>query len=156
MPIRTGRTSVNKSEENQILKTLKASHFTGNIPQNKHETENITGLGFNKISILGINIQTTQNLHFALWFWGKDIFDSIDLDADSFLDFAELDIPTNGKRIWNGAAFNQYYLNVSGLKIIYEDEDETQELHISLQNRSPTAKAAGSNVQIDILYSPRL
>lgn len=156
MPVRTGRTSVNKSEENQILKTLKDVHFTGSIPQNEHETENITGLGYNKVSILGINIQTTQNLHFAVWFWGKDTFDNIDLDTDSFLDFAEIDIPTSGKRVWDGAAFYQYYLNVSGLKIVYEDEDETQELHISLQNLSPTAKAVGSNIQIDILYSPRL
>ena len=156
MPIRTGRTSVSRSEENQILRTLKGTHFTGEILQNAHETENITGLQFNKVNVLGINIQTSQNLHMALWFWAKDTFENVDLNEDSFLDFLELDIPTNGKRIWDGSAFNQYYLNVSGLGIMYEDEDQSQELHISLQNLSSTAKAAGSNVQIDILYSPRL
>jgi len=53
---------------------------------------------------------------------------------------------------------DQYRLNVSSLDILYEDYDQTKELHISLQNLSAVSKNAGSTgeVQLDIKMSPRL
>lgn len=142
------------TEAISILKTNSTQHFTEAIAQNAHETENITGLDTNKVYIRGINIQSMENLHFRLIFWSKDIFNDTDLDVDTYLDHIDLDIPTSGFRI--GVA-NQYYLNVSGLGIIYEDEDDTDELHCSLQNLSVATKSAGTAgaVQIDILYTVR-
>lgn len=150
------QTDVSKSEKISVIKTIASAHFTDSIAQNEHESENITELFSDSVYVRGVNIQTTQNLHFRLIFWNKDTFENTDLDVDSYIDHVDLDIPTNGFRIWDGAAFHQYYLDISGLGLIYEDLDETKELHISLQNLSPIAKSAGSNIQIDILYSPRL
>jgi len=153
----TGRTNVSKSEKISIIETDKDTHFTGLISQWNHEEENLTGLTDDRIFVRGVNIQSDQNLKFRLIFWTKDTFANTNLNDDSYIDDVILDMSDaeNTFRINNA---NQYYLNVSDLNILYEDEDETNELHISLQNLSPIDKAAGATgeVQLDIKYAPRL
>jgi len=151
------QTDVSKAEKISIIETDKDTHFTGAISQYDHEEENLTGLTDNRIFVRGVNIQSDQNLKFRLIFWTKDTFADTDLNDDSYIDDVILDMSDseNTFRINNT---NQYYLNVSDLNILYEDEDATNELHISLQNLSPTDKAAGATgeVQLDIKYAPRL
>lgn len=151
------QSDVSKSEKISIIKTDKDTHFTSAIVQFNHETENLTGLTDNKIFIRGVNIQSDQNLKFRLIFWTKDTFADTDLDLDTYIDDVILDMSdtTNTFRINNTG---QYYLNVSDLNILYEDEDSSNELHISLQNLSAVSKNAGATgeVQLDIKYAPRL
>ena len=49
---------------------------------------------------------------------------------------------------------NIYLMNLKGLKIPYEDKDESKELHVLLKNLSPTSKEAGAagEVVIEIKY----
>ena len=151
------QSDVSKSEKISITKTDKDTHFTGAIVQFDHETENLTGLTDDRIFIRGVNIQSDQNLKFRLIFWTKDTFSNADLDVDTYIDDVILDMSDveNTFRINNSG---QYYLNVSSLNILYEDEDSSKELHCSLQNLSPTSKNAGASgeVQLDIKYAPRL
>lgn len=153
--ITAAEVDVVKAEATSILETVSTTHFTDAILINNHEEENLTGLTEDKVYIRGVNIQSAQNLHYRLIFWSKDTFDNTAIDTDSYLDDVDLDM-TAAPAFRIGAA-NQYYLNVSGLGIIYEDEDETKELHMSLQNVAGPAKNAGAagEVQLDILYSPR-
>lgn len=148
---------ISKSEKISIIETDKDVHFIGTIVQYDHEEVNLSGLTDNRIFVRGVNIQADQNLKLRLIFWTKDTFANTDLDEDSYIDDVILDISDseNTFRINNTG---QYYLNISDLNILYEDKDETKELHISLQNLSPTDKAAGATgeIQMDIKYAPRL
>lgn len=155
----TGAMSIIRGERVRLVKTDSTQHFTGAITMNNQETENITGLKSNKIYIRGVNIQSVQPLEYRLIFWSKGTFDDTDIDADTYFDDVELDM----RIVAGGAAFristaNQYYLNVAGLGIVYEDEDGTYEIHMSLQNESAVAKIAGTlgAVQIDVFYTDRL
>ena len=147
---------ISKAERIEIIETVSTTHFTGAIVMNAHESENITGLVGNRYMIRGINVQSDQPLKFMLEFYGKDTFDSTDIDVDSFIDHVEIDLSSYPTFRVNGA--DQYKLNVGDLEILYEDYDATNELHISLHNLSPTTKAAGAAgaVQFDIKMSPRL
>ena len=89
-----------------------------------------------------------------MWLFGTDGFDDTDLDDDKFMDFVNLDLVTNNNRL--GAA-NQYYYAVNNLDKGYSDLDETNELHIALENLSATAKNSGATgeVVLRIQYTPR-
>ena len=119
------------------------------------EEENLTGLTSNKITIKKITIQADQPLDFVVLLFGKDTFDTVDLDTDSFLASEELDLPTDGIRI-GGAG--QYYLDMFGLDLDYVDADGTNELHVALLNKSATSKNAGATgeVKITFTYIPRV
>ena len=148
---------ISKSEKNSSIETDKDVHFTGVIVKDDYVDVSLAGLTDNKIYVRGINVQAKQNLKFRLSFFGKDIFSSTDLNADSYKDDAILDL-SDSENAFRYNNVGQYYLNVSDLNILYEDKDATNELHIRLQNLSPTDKAAGSSgeVQMDIKYAPRL
>ncbi len=150
------QTAVSKAEKIEVYSTDKDVHFTGAIVMNAEEQENLTGLLSNRYMIRGVNIQSIQPLKYRLIFWSSDQFSNVDLDLDYYIDDVELDMSASPAFRINGV--NQYYLNVGGLEIIYEDFDITRELHISLQNESAIAKIAGAlgTVQLDIKMSPRL
>ena len=133
----------------------KDTHFTDAIALDAIEYEDITGLRANKIFIRGINIQCSSALAFRFWLWDSDAHAAADLDTDTFLEFVELNMAVNGERI---AGAGQYYLQATGLNIIYEDTDGTFELHCGLQIYAGAGKAAspGDYVQIDVYYTPRL
>lgn len=145
------------TRETTIINTLRSDkdvQFTGAIAQNAKEDENMTGLLSDKIRITGVSIQAKENLTFRLIFWGTDGFDDTNLDTDKFQDEIKLDIPTYGFRI--GGA-NQYYMDMRGVEVDYEDLDKTKELHISLQCLSAAGKTAGANgeVVVEIYYETR-
>tara|TARA_Y100000034_G_scaffold9879_1_gene10465 strand:+ start:1472 stop:1903 length:432 start_codon:yes stop_codon:yes gene_type:complete len=133
------------------LRSAKGSHFTGAIAQNAQEAEDLTGLAWNKIVIRGVMIQADQQLRFRVIFWAKDSLDDTDLDADAYIGEVEVDLVAYGYQI---AGANQYYLDIRGLALDYQDEDSTNELHISLQNLSAAAKNAGATgeVVVEISY----
>lgn len=148
--------SINRSEELFTISTDKDTHFTEEITLNNHETENLTGLISNKIYIRGINIQSKQPLKYQFIVWDKDTFSDTNINKDTYKEATELDMTSSPA--FRIASAGQYYHNLSKLGVVYEDKDETYELHCSLQNFSTTAKNAGATgeVQIDIKYSPRL
>lgn len=157
--IRTGITNVKKAESIQFVRTDVNTHFTGAIVRYDHETEDLPGLSADKIVIKEINVQSAQPLKYKLWFWSHDSFEDTNLNVDSFktsvlIDFSGTDDETVDRL--NNA--NQYYLDITELNILYEDLDESNEIHCSLQNLSSIDKIAGTNggVQIDIAYTPRL
>ncbi len=156
-PYHTGTVNIVRSERVEIIKTVSTRDFTGALAQNEHEMVNLPDLIWNKLFIRGVNIQTTVNNHFRAIFWSSNVGEvATNLDDDTYLDHVDLDVPTNGFRIWDGAAFHQYYLEISGLGLIYEDDDDSYELHVSLQNLSVAPKPAAANVQLDFFYAPRL
>ena len=153
----TMQTDVSKSEKITIVESSTSSHFTGAIAQFAQETENLTGLSDNRIFIRGINAQSIQKLKYRLIFWKTDTFDNTTLNDDSYIDDVILDF-TNDESAFQIGNTGQYYLNISSLEILYEDDDESDELHCSLQNLSATSKDAGATgeIQIDFKYAPRL
>lgn len=159
-----GREAASQTTPQEVTTTLaqkfysvrsdKDDHFTGAIAQNAKEDENLTGLVSNRVRITGIALQADENLDFRVIFWRTDGFDNTDLDADKFCGEVEIDLPANGFQV--GGA-NQYYLDVRGAMLDYEDEDETNELHVSLQCLSAAGKSSGGSgeVTLEIYYEPR-
>lgn len=160
----SGVISIDRGERIYILETDKDTHFTGAIALNAIEYEDIgppttllpyQGLNANKITIRGINVQCTSALAFRFWVFGTDAHADADLDVDSFSDYIELDLATNGERI---AGAGQYYYKDTNIRMEYEDEDEDFTLHSGLQIFGGAGKLASpaEYVQIDVSYSPRL
>lgn len=151
----TSEVTVSTAQYFNTLRSDKDTHFTGGINQNAKEDENLTGLIGNKIRIVGISLQSDQSLDYRVIFWKSDGFDNTDLDLDRYCGEIEVDLPTYGYRI---AGANQYYLDVRlAAGIDYEDEDASNELHISVMNLSATAKNAGATgeVIVEVYYEPR-
>lgn len=157
--IRTGITNIVKSESIELVRTSSVLHFNDLIVMNDHITENLSGISDDKIVIKEINIQSVQNLKFKLWFWSNDTFEDTNLNKDSYKTSVLMDLSDSSNEIvdrLNNA--NQYYLDILGLNILYEDLDKSNEIHCSLQNLSSTMKIAGAlgAIQLDIAYAPRL
>ena len=152
------------AERIRTAQTVSTTHFTEAISQNCWETENLTedtdGNPIpNKITIREVNIQSEANLYYVLWFYSTDGFFNSDIDIDSFVEFVELDIPTLGRRIdtnCDATLNSQWYLQISGLALLLEDEDSSNELHMGLQCISAAGKGVGDAVQIDIRFSDRI
>ncbi len=143
-------TSIGKAH---IIESDKDVNFTSAIAVNAKEDENLTGLQSNRILIVGAAIQADENKHYRVLFWRTDGFDDTDLDLDRFIGAVDLDLSTNGFQI---AVTNQYYLDEKlgrGGGLEYVDEDDTNELHVSLQNLGPGTKAAGAPGEIKISIS---
>lgn len=153
-----GIVNIDRSEGVLTLSSDKDAHFTEAIALNAIEYEDIVGLTTNKITIKGVNIQAQEAMFYTLWLWKDSGHANVDIDVDSFREFVNIDVATSGKRI---AVANQWYLQSTGLNILYEDDnDPTAEglytLHCGLMVSAGAGKAAGANIQIDISYSPRL
>jgi len=153
-----GIINIDRAERIMTISTDKDVHFTGAIGLNQIEYEDIPGLPTNKITIRGVNIQAEEARLYTLWLWKSSTHANSDLDVDSFRDFINLDVATSGKRI---AGSGQWYLQSSNLCILYEDDDPpTAEgyytLHLGLMVSAGGSKSAGKNIQIDIMFSPRL
>ena len=145
--------------ETNIIVTDKDTHFTGALAQYEAETENIAGLVKNKIRVRSVTILSDQQLSYRLHFYSKDTFDDADLDKDTYLGSVDLDLESEGVQYKNTG---KWILTVFPLAhfsqtlIEYIDEDETKELHLSLENLSTTSKSAGTagEVVIKIIYEP--
>lgn len=148
----------------QHIRSDKDTHFTDGIAQNAVEHENIAfpgGLiGCGECVIEAIAIQSDQNLDWDVFFWGTDGNANTDLDLDTFIEYVNF-ATTVGKQI---GATAQFYYATTSLNIPYKDNDwddtppitAAAELHISLVNRSGTAKNSGATgeVVIDVSIRP--
>jgi len=152
--------ATDKSEQpEKIVSTslTAGSSFDQALLTNRIQTINLPGLLANKVKITAINGQSVQNLKYRLIFWSSATANNVNLDLDKYvtdviMDFS--DIQSTFQIDTGGGLVNQYYLDVSGLESLYEDEDSTVTLHVSLQNLSPIAKIAGAlgAVQFDFKY----
>lgn len=132
----------------------KDTHFTTAIAQNAIETEDITGLSANRITITGVSVQTKEAKSYRIWLFGTDGHTDTDIDVDEFITSIAADMVTDGEQV---AGVNQYYYSKMDLNIGYEDIDSTKELHIALQNLDAGAKTAGAAgaVKIKVFYIQR-
>ena len=137
--------------------TLKGTHFTGGLAQNAIESESIDfptdwdQLSIDRCLIEGISLQADQALEWDIYVWGTDDYNSADLDAAELVD--QINYPsTSGKRI---AGAGQYFYASPTLEIPYRDENNTSKLHISLVNRSVTAKNAGATGEVVVRFTLR-
>lgn len=136
-----------------IIRSDKDVHFTGAIVTNAKEDESLIGLLSSKIRIVGLAIQSDQQLHYRAIFWRRGTFEDADLDVDAFISEQELDLTAIGYQI---AGAGQWYAALTSLNIDYEDEDGTGELHVSLQNLSAAAKIAGAAGEVTLLIAYEL
>jgi len=131
-----------------IIKTDKDIHFTGTIAQDAHETESIDLSGIidpsrdRELLIEALGIQAVQNLEWDVYFWTSDEFDNADLDLDACLFM--VNFPATSQKQIAGA--NQYYVDDT-VKMPYPVPADGK-IHISLCNRSATAKNAGATGEV--------
>ena len=124
----------------QIIRSDKDLNFTTGLVTNAQEQENLTGLLKNTIIIRQVNVQSDQNLEWDLLLFQTDLFNTADLDTDRFV--ARIRLPASlGVQI---AGAGQFYYDLQGIDIRYQDLDATNELHVTLVNRSAAAKTAGA------------
>lgn len=150
-----GTTTITTRQGFTVIKTLKATHFTGALAQFAKEDENLTGLLSDNIRLTGIGILSEQQLKFKALFWYKDSFENADVDLDEFCGEVELDIPTYG---FQNAGAGTWYLDIRNLHLDYIDADASKELHVSLMNMSVAGKlaaGAGGNVRLLFTYETR-
>lgn len=131
-------------------------HFAGAIIQNAEEQENLTGLNFDRYQIEYVSILCTQQLLFEVHFHDSDRFANADYDLHGFLSFVTLDLPVSGVQIAGAGPF-MLDVDLAEAPIPYIDTDESNELHVSLVNRSAVAKAAipGTDVVLKFGLRPR-
>ena len=148
-------TTITTKQAFAVIKTLKATHFTGALAQYAKEDESLTGLLSNSLRLTGIGILSEQQLHYKAIFWYKDTFENADIDLDEFCGEVDLDIPTYGFQVGGAGT---WYFDIRNLHLDYIDADTTNELHVSLMNMSVAAKlaaGAGGNVRLIFTYETR-
>lgn len=129
----------------------KDTHFTGALAQNAIESESISmptdwaTADINKMIISEMSFQSDQNLDWELIFWANGDYDESDLDASKVI--TRISLPaTTGEQI---AGAGQYiYENPLPQSIEYVDEDNSNEIHVSLVNRDATSKNAGATGEV--------
>jgi len=153
--LESGRIAVRKPEQIVTISTDANQHFTDALAYGEYEKESLSGLLSNKINIVGVNIQSMQNLKYRLAFFSNADFDSTDLNKDSWVSDVLLDLSSSISPFQLGGA-GQWRLDIGALDIPLTTTNYT--LYIALKNESATPKLAGSAgaVQIDIKYSLRL
>jgi len=100
-----------------------------------------------KCIISEMSVQSDENLDWELLFWANGDYNNTDLDLSKVITRISL-AATTADQI---AGSNQYiYDNPLAQSIEYVDEDNTSKIHISLINRSASAKSADPNGSIVI------
>lgn len=133
----------NRSE---YIRTDKDTQFIGAAALNNQLTENLVGLSRNFGVVESVTLLTQQNFDWEVCFWTRDTFSNADMDLDTFLDsvfFNSADAIT----VANAVPATFRYA-VSGLGVVYQDRDATNEIHVSLipRNGAKLAAGAGGNV----------
>lgn len=128
-----------------LATTSAASQFRSALAQNAGENLSLD-LAAQKLATVGqrvdvliksIQIISTEDLQWELWFWGRNTFNTADPDTNTFR--GKWWFAVSGSRI---AASGLYIYYVDGLLIPYQDLDQTTKLHMTLVNRSAAAKSA--------------
>ena len=131
-------------------------HFTGALNQNAKEDESLCvdsekdNIGINTMEIVQVCVQSEQNLDWNIMLWGSNGYDNTDLDKDYFIDYIKFS-KAMGRQI--GGA-NQWYYGITNVSVGYYDRDGLSQIHLSLANKSSTAKIAGASgaVRIGIAF----
>ncbi|MFZ2938543.1 MAG: hypothetical protein WA066_07595 [Candidatus Omnitrophota bacterium] len=133
-----------------LIKSDKDTHFTEARIQNAQETESvslpadITANRYHELYIESISIQADQNLEWDVYFWSSDEFDNTDLDLDAAL--FVVNFPATAQKQIAGAG--QYRIDdLVGMPYPIPTDNK---IHISLCNRSDTAKNAGATGEVVI------
>ena len=137
------------------IRSDKDDNFSGALGQYAKEDENLSGIITNKIGISGLSIVSDQQLKFKVLLWSKDTFvNTTNLDLDTFITEIDLDLAVYG---WQVDGAGPWRMSIGNLDVGYRDEDNTNELHISLMNMSGTGKVAGASgeVVLELTYNPR-
>jgi len=129
-------------------------HFVGALAQNAGEEANISfpanwvTLNVQKVKVLNISVLSDQPLDWELQFYAKDTQADTDADVDSFITSMFFDT-TDSKQI-GGSGLYSYDANPAHLPFVYDDQDRTSELHLTLVNRNATAKTAGATGEVKV------
>jgi hypothetical protein len=143
----------------EFIVTDKDGHFTGALATNAVEHESINFptdwgiVGIQEMIIESVSIQSDQQLEWDIYVWSGSENANADLDLDTFLDYFNFPT-TSGKRL---AGANQYYYAsvANNVAIPYRDNDKSSKLHVSLVNRSATAKNAGATGEVVVRFVVR-
>lgn len=143
----------------EITASDKDTHFTDAINQNAVEEENIS---FNsdwataqiqKAEVSGVTILSDQQLDWELQFYSKDTQSDTNADTDSLITSIVFN-STNARQNADTGLW-RYDGNPAFLPFYYHDQDNTGEWHLSLVNRSITAKTAGAAGEVVVKISAR-
>lgn len=137
-----------------VIRSDKDTHFTGALGQYEKEDEDLSGMITNKAGISGLTVIADQQLKLKIMLWSKDSFDDTDLDLDTLIAEVDTDLLVYGSQV---GGTGPWRMHIGNLAIGYRDDDNTNELHISVMNMSGTGKSAGSSgeVVVELTYSPR-
>lgn len=142
------------------VRSDKDSHFTGGLAQNAGEDESLTlpaclaGINGNaRGAVRSITVISDQNLDWEVNVWRSATHGTSDIDTDKWLGRWTFTASTDAKQL-AGAGSYLYYID--GLDIPYTDADFSSKLHLTLTNRSATAKNAGATgeVILDVRMQP--
>ena len=123
------------------IRSDKDTHFRDALVQYASEYEDLS-IGSNALGrvdsfIRSIRILSIQNLAWTVVFYSRARNYEADYDLDTSIEFHEF-AATDGI-----ATATSYLYAVSGLEILFRDEDSVGQLHLGLHNRSATEKNAG-------------
>jgi hypothetical protein len=116
----------------------KDTHFTDQIPQYDAAEENLN-LTDNRILIQNMTLMSKQQLSFRVWLFGTNKFYADNPDNTKVVDFIDFDLVTYGKPYKNTGL---YILTITDLNLLYNDLDQTNKLHVSIENLSEAPKLA--------------
>lgn len=133
------------------------SHFTNALVLNASEYEDLDLTGTGGVGgearcfVSSLRLISTQNLAWVVGFHNKDntapgtdtVISHL-LNQNTMIDFWSF---ATTDAIAVGSAF---VYAVSGMKIPYRDDEGTGRLHVSLHNRSTTAKIAGAGGEVQM------
>jgi len=135
------------------IKSDKDTHFTGAITAGNKEDASLAGLLVGKVIIRSLQILSEDNCDFIVIFWSADTYDDTDLDSDTVLEIVSSPLAAVAIEVQSGV----YYYSISDLYIPYSDDDDTDEIHLSLMVATGSAvnKAAGASgeVVVKIAYT---
>lgn len=133
------------------IRSDKDVHFTDALAQYTSEEENLTGLIANKILIKEAILLAKEQLNFRVWFASQDSFEDVNMDEDSLEHYLDFDLVTSGVQYKNTGFYRlPLTAEFKGL-LYYEDEDETNELHVALECLSSAGKTVGANGQVVLI-----
>ena len=143
--------------EIEVVASVKGTHFTGALAQNAVESESLdvpshwSTIKISKYIIEGLTIQADQALEWDVYLWGDSTYNNADMTLAKLID--QVNFPAAGGLQIAGTG--QFHYASPTLEIPYEDSDNTSKIHVSLVNRSATAKNAGATGEVTLRFTLR-
>jgi len=146
------------------IRSDKDTHFSGALAQNAGELESLSfpaelnAMNVRELVIESITIIFEQAaLEWDVYLWSKAAATTAsNVDTDNFLAYVNF-ASTGGKQI---AGTGSFYYSAFDLNLPYKDQDVNaitagSKLHVTLVNRSATAKNAGATGEVVVLFGVR-